>query len=59
MKLGTSLPVLLMAGLLGPVLGQAQLVPELTRPRSPECCPTIAAQALADRAQAVAMQAQD
>ena len=59
MKLGTSLLLLLMAGLLGPVLGQAQLVPEWTRPRSPDCCPTIAAQALADRAQAVAKQAQD
>jgi lysophospholipase L1-like esterase len=59
MKLGTSPLMLLMAGLLGPVLGQAQLVPQFTRPRSPDCCPTIAAQALADRAQAVAMQAQD
>ena len=59
MKNRTSLLLLLMAGLLGPVLGRAQLVPEWTRPRNPDCCPTIAVQALADRVQAVATQAQD
>jgi lysophospholipase L1-like esterase len=47
------------AWLLSPVRGGAQLVPDLTQPRNPACCPTIAAQALAEKANAVAMQAQD
>jgi lysophospholipase L1-like esterase len=59
MKLGMSLIYLLSAGLLGPVLGRTQLVPEVSRPRDPACCPTIAAQALAEQAHTVAMQAQD
>jgi lysophospholipase L1-like esterase len=58
-KLLASPLLFLTAGLFGPLLGQAQLVPEFTQPRSPECCPTIAAQAFAARAQAVAMQARD
>jgi lysophospholipase L1-like esterase len=59
MKRHASLTFLLMAGLLGSGRGQAQLVPELTGPRGTACCPTIAAQVLADQAHAVALQAED
>jgi lysophospholipase L1-like esterase len=59
MKLHVSLLFLLMAGFLGPVRGQAQLVQEFTHPRGPTCCPTMAVQALADQAHTVASQAQD
>ena len=48
----------LFTGLLTATPSRAQLVEEFTHPRSP-CCPTIAAQALADRAQAAANQAAD
>jgi hypothetical protein len=59
MKPHVLLLLLLMAGLLGCVRGQAQLVQELTHPRGTACCPTIAVQALADQAQRVAEQTQD
>ncbi|MGA8147264.1 MAG: GDSL-type esterase/lipase family protein [Gallionellaceae bacterium] len=59
MKPHLSMVFLLMAPLLAPSPGKAQLVPELTRSRGSACCPTIQAQTLALQAQAVADQAQD
>jgi len=41
------------------MFSRAQLVEEFSHPKTTQCCPTIAAQALADRAQAVANQAAD
>jgi lysophospholipase L1-like esterase len=54
----TCLLFLLIAGLFVATPTRAQLVEEFNHPRSP-CCPTIAAQAVADRAQAAANQAAD
>ena len=51
--------VLIMAVMWGAKPGEAQLVPEFTHPKSTTCCPTLQAQALVDRVQAVANQAQD
>ncbi|MGA2986585.1 MAG: GDSL-type esterase/lipase family protein [Terriglobia bacterium] len=59
MKLHQWILFAMMAGLWGAAPVQAQLVPEFNRPRGAACCPTIAAQALVDKAQAVANQAQD
>jgi lysophospholipase L1-like esterase len=58
MKRYVSLFFLVITGLIPATPSRAQLVEEFTHPRSP-CCPTIAAQALADRAQAAANQAAD
>ncbi len=48
-----------LAALLGASPVQAQLAQEFDRARGTACCPTIAAQALADQAQAIARQAQE
>ncbi|MGO8790499.1 MAG: SGNH/GDSL hydrolase family protein [Terriglobia bacterium] len=59
MKPHVSLVFLLLAGLMSTGRGQAQLVPELTGTRGAACCPTIGAEALAEQAHKVAVQAED
>ncbi len=50
---------LLIAGLWIAAPARAQLVPDFTHPKSSTCCPTIQVQALAERVEAVARQAED
>jgi len=55
----TRVMCVIMMGIAGAATLRAQLVPEFDHPRSKACCPTIAAEALVDRVQAVAHQAED
>lgn len=59
MKCYARMTLALLVGLVGATTLRAQLLPEFNHPHSKACCPTIAAEALVDRVQAVARQAED